>query len=467
MEEEYSRFSASLVVVYGRRRVGKSRLITEFYKDKKLWRFDGLEGQPKSRQIRSLLEQLSKITRNPIYASAHCNDWIDCFKLLHEAMTRSQHRLTLFLDEIPYMANRQQELVSALKWAWDNLWQNKPHFTLILCGSIASFMIHKVLRSSALYGRITLEICLKPLSLPETREFFDKAFSLREICNIYMICGGIPEYLKHFSNNKPLPHMISRISFCKDGYFTGEFDRLFKDVFLEEAIYKKIIKTLAKNRDLKVPELMDDLDISGGGGLSDCLENLESAGFIKSVIPWDRPDESKLRRYRLDDEYLYFYFKFIEPNLRKIRENTDIHWGLRLLHSRSYDSWAGLAFERLCLKHIPLIVKALHIDQLIQASGPYFRRSDNTRKGVQIDLMFVRHDPVITLCEIKYHDSLVGKEIIPEMERKEAVLEKMEKTAKRIERILITTLGVTKDLMDSGYFSRILLPEDIFGGLVE
>ncbi|MBF0492529.1 MAG: hypothetical protein HQM15_07090 [Deltaproteobacteria bacterium] len=459
LKEEYEKPSASLVVMYGRRRVGKTRLITEFYTDKSLWRFDGLEAEPKLKQIRALLAQLSQLTANPLYTSVNCNDWIAFFKILDEAMAKKQHRLALFLDELPYMANRQQELISALKWAWDNLWQDKAHFSLVLCGSIASFMIHKVLRASALYGRISLEICLKPLSVPEVQQFFGTSFSLREICNLYMTCGGIPAYLQRFPKTKPLPQSIAQLSFCKDGYFVEEFDRLFKDVFLEEKIYKKIILTLAKNRDLKIPELVADLDISGGGGVSDYMDNLESAGFVKSIIPWDKSDDSKLLRYRLEDEYLFFFFKFIHPNLRKIRDNTHLQWGLDLLRSRTHMAWAALAFERLCLKHVPFIARALGIEPLIQNSGPYFRKADNVREGVQIDLMFVRHDPVITLCEIKYQEGLVGKGIIPEIERKVAILGK---TSKRIEKVLITTMGMTKDLAESGYFSKVLLLEDLF-----
>ncbi len=458
LQDEYNKDSASLVVMYGRRRVGKSRLITEFYKDKNLWRFDGLEKEPKAKQIRSILDQLSKITKNSVYASAQVKTWLDCLKLVNEALATQKHRATLFLDEVPYMANRQPELISALKWAWDNLWQDKLHFTLVLCGSIASFMIENIIKSSALYGRITLEICLKPLSLPESWRFFEN-FSLQEMTQLYMTCGGIPEYLKQFSKTEPLPHSIAKLAFNKDGYFTGEFDRLFKDVLLEENIYKKIIIDLSKYRNLKIPEIVEDLGISSGGGVSDYLSNLESAGFVASIIPWDRPNDSKIRRYRLDDEYLHFYFKFIYSNLRQIRNNTSIQSGMALLNSRAYSSWAGLAFERLCLKHTSWITKTLHIDQLVQASGPYFRRTDNTREGVQIDLMFVRHDPVITICEMKYYEGLVGKNIISEVERKVNLLDK---SSKRVEKVLITTLGATQDLIDTHYFSRILTLNDIF-----
>lgn len=465
MQQEYDKPTASLVVMYGRRRIGKTRLITEFYKDKHLWRFDGIEGAPKSKQIQAILNQLSQYTQNELYAAVTCTDWIDLFKIIDKAIDQSpqKYRTTLFLDELPYMANRQSELVSALKWAWDNLWCNKPDFTLVLCGSIASYMIKKVVKSSALYGRISLEICLHPLLLPEVMDFFGHKKSIREICNLYMICGGIPEYLRQINPKESVAHNIARLAFCKDGYFTQEFDRLFKDIFAEERVYKQIIMALAKYRSLKAPELTKILKVSGGGGFMEYLENLESAGFVRSIVPWDKQEDSKLKRFQLSDEYLLFYFQFIYPNLKKIRENMRISSAITYTTSRAYPAWTGFAFERLCLKHVSLIMQHLKIDQLVKAYGAYFDRTSNTKDGFQIDLMFVRHDPVITLCEMKYYNAPVGKWIIKDVEKK---IDLLKKSSVTIEKVLITTEGITQDLKENGYFSTVLLADEIFARLL-
>lgn len=461
LQQEYDKPTASLVVMYGRRRIGKTRLITEFYADKHLWRFDGIEGAPKSRQIRAILKQLSQRLRTESYAALVCTDWIDLFKIIDRAIAQSPQKYctTLFLDELPYMANRQSELVSALKWAWDNLWCNKPDYTLVLCGSIASFMIKKVVKSSALYGRISLEICLRSLLVPEVMDFFGKKKSIREVCNLYMICGGIPEYLRQINPKESIAHNMARLAFCKDGYFTQEFDRLFKDILAEERIYKRIIMTLAKYKSLKAPELTSILKVSGGGGFMEYLDNLESAGFVRSIVPWDRLDDSKLKRFQLSDEYLLFYFQFVYPHLKKIRDNTHIASAIAYATSRAYATWTGFAFERLCLRHVPQIMQHLKIDQLVKASGAYFDRASNTKDGLQIDLMFVRHDPVITLCEMKYANAPIGKWIIKDVERKVALLKTAGAT---IEKVLITTEGMTQDLRDNGYFSTVLLADQLF-----
>lgn len=461
LQDEYDKPSASLIVVYGRRRVGKTRLICEFYQDKHLWQFDGVEGLSKTKQITKILAQLSILAKDEIYASLLCSDWVELFKIMDKAFAQSpqKYHRTVLLDELPYMSHRQSEIVSALKWAWDNLWHDKSGFTLVLCGSIASFMVKKVVKSSALYGRIHLEICLKPLSLPEVSEFFKHKKSLREICQLYMFCGGIPEYLRQINPRYSVSQNIAKLAFCKDGYFITEFDRLFKDILFEERIYKKIIQVLAKYKNLKMPELAHILKVSVGGGFADRMEHLELAGFVKSITPWDKPLDSRLKRFCLDDEYLFFYFKFIQPHLHKIRENTDQQKALSYLIAKSHAIWAGFAFERLCIKHTPWIMRHLQIDQLVKDHGAYFDRHSNNKEGVQIDLLFVRHDPVITICEMKYHTGPVGKWVINEVEKKVALLGKQKKT---IDKVLITTEGITQDLKDSGYFSRVVLLEELF-----
>ncbi|MFH1654714.1 MAG: ATP-binding protein [Pseudomonadota bacterium] len=461
LKEEYDKNSASLIAIYGRRRVGKTRLIEEYYKDKNIWKFEGLENQSKERQISSFLETLADITKNNLYRTAQCKNWIEAFKLLDKAIdeTKHKHDMILFLDEIPYMANRRSEMISELTWGWNNLWSKREDFTLVLCGSIASFMVDSVINSSSLYGRINLEICLQPLSIKETYDFFEGKRSQREIMNLYMFCGGIPAYLMQFENNRSVAVNINKLALSKDGYFTKEFDRIFKDVFHEDKVYRKMIMLFSKYKSLKATELLDALKMTEGGGFQRYLDNLEKAGFIKGYIPCGKPEESKLKRYRLEDEYIHFYFKFIKPNFKKIEKNLEENLFSQIMRSRKYQAWQGLAFERLCLKHINQIAKRLKIDQLVSDFGSYFNRETNTKEGVQIDLLFERHDPVITICELKYYSGKIGKWIIDDIENK---ISKLPQAQKTIEKVLITTEGITKDLDESGYFSQVLLSDCLF-----
>ena len=231
-------------------------------------------------------------------------------------------------------------------------------------------------------------------------------------------------------------------------------------MFYEDGIYKKIIMLFSRYKSLKTEELLEILSMSGGSGFSRYLKNLELAQFVENFVPCGHPKESKLQRHRLIDEYLHFYFKFIHPNLKTIEPNTNKDIFSKILTSRSYQSWAGLAFERVCLKHINEIIKALRIDQLVTDYGPYYDRATNTKEGLQIDLMIERHDPAITVCEMKYHCGKIGKWIIDEMERKVSLLPS---TKKSIEKVLVTTEGITNDLREMNYFAKVLLLEDVFG----
>ncbi len=461
LEQEERKKSAGLIVLYGRRRVGKTCLIEEFYKNKNLWKFDGLEKQPKSKQIRAFLMSLAKITKNALYETARAQDWITIFNLLDQAIQSSKHKynMTLFFDELPYMANKRAEMISDLKWAWDNLWSKHDDFTLVLCGSIASFMVDSVVQSSALYGRINLELCLEPLSLKECSAFFNDRYSKQEIIKLYMFCGGIPAYLEQIDTHISISQNINRLAFSKDGYFTKEFERIFKDVFQEEALYKKIMTLFSKHKSLKAHEITEYLGMSEGSGFIRYLDNLEKAGFIKSFVPCGKPLSSKLKRYYLYDEYVTFYFKFIAPHLLKIVERTHDDLFSKIVQSPSYKIWSGLAFERLCLKHIKNIISSLHIDQLVTEYGPYFDRHTNRKEATQIDLLLYRHDPVITVCEMKYYETKIGTWIIDEVEKKVQLLEESKKT---IEKVLITTEGITKDLAERNYFSKVLGRDSLF-----
>lgn len=461
LAKEYKKNTPAIIVLYGRRRVGKTRLINEYFNDKNLWQFDGIEGKNTASQIEGILNKLSIYAESNLYRQIKSTDWIEILKILDNAISKSPgaYNKTIFFDEFQYMAARRGELVSAIKWAWDNLWQDKIGLTLILCGSVASFMIERVVKSSALYGRIRLEICLKPLPLSDVYNYFEGRISIREICDLYMFCGGIPEYLAHFDPSESVYQNISRIGFCKDGYFVNEFDRIFKDIFREERIYKKICIILSKFKSLNAKELTKALKVSGGGGFIEFLKNLESAGFIRSVTPLDKPAFSKLKRYKLDDEYLLFYLKFIYSNLSRITNNTSIDYGISLLKGMAFKVWAGFAFERLCLKHVNEIMNHLKIDQLVINYGPYFNRRSNFKDGCQIDLMFMRYDPVVTICEMKFCEGLVGKWIIKELENKIALINVKNKT---VERVLITTNGITKELKDTNYFSKVILLDELF-----
>jgi AAA+ ATPase superfamily predicted ATPase len=349
--------------------------------------------------------------------------------------------------------------VALFKYYWDNKWSSQQNLMVILCGSINTFMIKKVVQSSALYGRIHREIKLEPLSLADTHAFLGSGRSHKEVAELYLVFGGIPKYLEEIRAKESSVQNINRLCFLKDAFFVREFDRLFKEEFGKTNTYSKIVKTLVATPGLAYSEILSRLKLPQGGGYQVYLDNLCLAGFVQSFTPFGRT-QTQLIRYRLYDEYLHFYFGLIQPNLDLINHNTGQNIFLNTLGKPRWSAWSGLAFERFCLREALTIQKILKIDQLVKNYGSYFNRQTTAANGFQIDLLFDRHDHVITVCEIKNTQRPVGTDIIPQVEKKIALL-----TSKRgqvIEPVLITTAEPSPALVESRYFQHVILLEDFF-----
>ncbi len=447
--------SPALAVVYGRRRVGKTALIREACKGRKTLFFEGLEGQPQSKQISNFLFQLQSQV-NFIEVDHGVKTWSAAFLQLVKAL-RKEPFLVVF-DEFQWMAAYRTGLVSELKMMWDQYFSQFRGSSMVLCGSIASFMVSKVLHSKALYGRVSLEIHLKPFSVSESQRML-KAFGEAEVVESMLLLGGIPLYLKMMRNVSSLYLGVNDQAFTETGYFYSEFDKIFVSHFGRKDAFSKIVKALAQHPyGLYRDEIASVCEIALSGKLSADLFDLEAAGFIKSFVPIDKKEKSKIQKYVLSDPYLSFYLSFIEPHKRAIAlGKKDVF--LKLSQGPKFASFLGRQFELFCMNHAYQISEMLGFSGVDYSAGPYFRRALN-EEGIQIDLMFDRSDNVITLCEMKYSRAPVGVEVVAEVERKVRVLEKLSR--KTIQRVLFVRDGVTQELLRSGYFYRIFTCHDFF-----
>lgn len=443
----------SIAVIYGRRRVGKSELISQVTHGKNVLSFEGLEGQAKQKQIKNFLFQLSEqsgITKKGI------SDWSDALILLRELTKKGQW--IIVLDELQWMANYQNELVSVIKMIWDQYLSMNPDITLILCGSIASFMKSKVLRSSALYGRSDYELNLRALKLNEIAEFMpDKGAD--EILETAMLVGGIPKYLELISEYPSVYDAIEQLAFTRDGFFQTEYDRLFASHFGKNPIYKKIIQTLSDNQyGLTIGALAKKMKVTAGGSLSTQLNDLESAGFLHEMIPFDKPETSKLLKYVLMDAYVMFYSSMIKNSLRiETSANTQFH---TIISSPRYRSWLGRSFEYLCMQHHVAISKIMGFHGIPYRVGPYFQRKSIHDTSVQIDLLFERSDKVFVLCEMKYLLDRVPGDIISQVDKKVTAI-RLKYPNRTILKVLLTKSSTTESVSNSGYFFRIIRADEL------
>jgi hypothetical protein len=353
------------------------------------------------------------------------------------------------------MANYRRDLVSDLKMIWEQNLSKIPGAKLILCGSVASFMTTRVVRSSALYGRIDLELHLKGFFLDEARELL-RGKGLDEVIEASLYFAGVPKYLDLIRPYASVLLGVEEMAFRENGYFVEEYERIFSSHFGRNTDFRKIIEALAAHpQGLFRKAVAERAGVDEGGTLSEHLADLESAGFISSVTPVDKGEKSRLIKYMLSDAYMRFYHAFIRPNLRKIRSGAQRDLFTRLTQTGRFHAWRGQAFEHLCLAHTRRIAEILGFSGIDFSVGPYFRAPAKGKDGLQIDLLFSRADNVISLCEMKCSVAPVGIGITEEVERKVELL-RAEFPSKTIQRVLVIHGRPSRELSQSGYFYRII-----------
>ena len=445
-------------VIYGRRRIGKSELIKKAFERKQTLIFEGLENRPKQDQIDNFLFQLFYQTKKG-FGFKKAKSWREAFLLLYEEVKLNPAHVVF--DEFQWMANYRNEIVSELKLVWDLYISRINRITLVLCGSIASFMITKVVKAGALYGRTDLVIHLKGFLLPDTKKML-QGKGIDEIVEAQMLLGGIPKYLDLVREKPSIRIGMEDLAFTETGYLTDEYERIFLSHFGRNPEYERIIAVLARRTyGLFRQQISEEAGIDLGGGLTRHLKNLESAGFISSATPFHKGHNSRLLKYYLSDAYLRFYFSFIRPNLKKIKSGIQKGMFGRISQTGSFTGWMGRAFEYLCIEHAAKISKILGFSGIEFTFGPYFNAPKKDSSGVQIDLLFDRNDNVMTLCEMKYSLTPVGTGIIEKIARKAEILQNKFKN-KSIQKVLISRSGPTDDLIASGFFYRIIRPDEFF-----
>ena len=448
-----------LTVIYGRRRIGKTRLIQEAFADASYYKFEGIEGQTSRNAIGSFQRQLARqFDSQELLELPVARSWDALFLILSRKIGKKP--AVVVIDEFQWFAGKGSNLTGYLKYAWDSYFSVNNRMHLIVCGSVSSFMVKKVLRSRALYGRVHHELSLQPLKLQEIVNGLGTTRSIREIVEMYMVTGGIPQYIQLFNWKKSVWLNIQDLCFTADGFLVGEVERIFTSHFGDGRHYKTIIIELARHKNATREQLQTWCGIEGGGRISEYLEDLELSGFIEKFTSLERVGAVRYARYRLADFYLLFYYSFIAPRLKKIADKSQKTSYSTYMPDRLRLPWTGLAFERICINHAGLIAGLLGFSGVEYRAGSWYSGKKGNN-AAQIDLLFIRADHVITLCEIKYHREKCGPSVIAEVEQKILAFPNPKKYS--IEKVLITLSGASEQLVSEGYFNAILTIEDIFG----
>lgn len=447
---------ACLVVIKGRRRIGKSRLAEEFGKGKIFLPFSGLapvKGVTAQHQRDAFARELATLFHLPPFTFT---DWSDAFAHLSRHLTAKP--TVIVFDEISWMGSKDPTFISKLKVWWDLVLQNHPTVTLILCGSISTWIDKNIINSTAFFGRVSLYLELTELSIPHSRQLLRlqgfKGSDL-EIFKILSVTGGVPWYLEQIQAHQSADENIKRLCFEKNGLLVHEFDRIFNDLFSSRGeVYKKIITILSQGmKDRAALQKIIAYPVSGT--LSQYLKALEICGFVSRHPDWSlktgKPGKSTL--YRLCDNYLRFYIHYIEPNLTKIEQGAFLEAPLSSLPG--WEPMLGFQLENLLLKNRLLLYRALGIyAQDVVMDNPYFQKASGRKKGCQIDYLIQMRSNTLFVCEVKMRRRELGLEVIDAMKTKIASLRLPKGFG--VSPVLFHLGPVSDALLSSRYFYRIV-----------
>lgn len=441
------------VVVYGRRRVGKTYLVGEFFENTFAFRAAGLAKGSRAEQLSAFDEQLRE------HGSLHGQkpkDWLEAFSLLKKLLMglnvvrhAESGRRVVFVDEMPWLDTPRSGFKTALEYFWNSWACTQQDLVLIVCGSATSWIVRNLLLDKeGLYDRVTRVLDLRPFTLAECAEYYEwrgVGYSIRQIVESYMVFGGIPYYLSLQERGQSLAQSIDKLVFQRGGQLTPEFDRLYATLFRNPEPYIDAVRTLARKRlGMTRTELSTTMG-RGGSGLSKVLRDLELCGFTRSYKDFTKPKNDKV--HQLVDPFTLFYLTFVE--------GRRLDGWIGVVGTPSYYAWTGLAFETVCLAHVDQIKQSLGVAG-VQTSACAWRSSD-VEPGAQIDLLIDRRDDVINLCEMKYSEGTYIMSATDErsLRNKVAAFRAETGTRKAIHPTLVTMDGARHN----AHFNSIVLQE--------
>lgn len=455
LEQLFDNRSASLVVIKGRRRVGKSRLIEEFGKKYKFYQFMGLNPRKAltaQDQRNEFARQLRGYFDTP---QLRADDWGDLFTYLAKQTTKG--KVVIAFDEISWMAVDEPDFLGKLKIIWDTLFKKNPKLILIICGSVSSWIEKNICQNTGYFGRPSLNMTLQQLPLDVCNKFWDgygSNITTYEKLKILAVMGGVPRYLELINPKLSAEENIRKLCFDRDSAIYNEFEKIFTDIYSSRnRIYKPVIESLVDGK-LTQEKIAIKLKTEQSGKLTEYLSDLELGGFITRDHTWniDSGKVSNLSTYRLSDNFIRFSLKYVLPNQLQIEKGF---YGAKSLQTLpGWNTIMGLQFECLVLNNHMKIVELCGIqhDEVVFAN-PFFQRKTARMAGCQVDYLIQTRDTAY-LCEIKFNRSEMGINVIKDMQEKLQRIKLPKHMSRRA--VLIHANGVKDEVRDALFFSKII-----------
>lgn len=455
MESERSEF----VVVYGRRRIGKTFLVRRFFKDNYAFSFVGKHEMGREQQLAEFAKELMRYSHSTFVPQL--KNWTEAFDALQRLLETYDipGKKVVFFDEMPWMDTPKSDFVSALENFW-NGWANmRDDIVLVACGSATSWMVDKLLHNQGgLFNRITQKLYLRPFKLSEMEQYLDEkhfGWNRYQIAQCYMILGGIPFYLTLLNPKLSLLSNIDELFFADaHAMLRTEYNELYSTLFKRPDNYLAVIRMLTERKEGFTRKEISEKTKLGGAALSKILSDLEQCDFIFSYARYGNAKNNAI--YRIKDFYTLFYYKYVNG----IDTKDSLRW-THLSSTPQVSSWQGFSFELLCLLHLDEIKKALGIDRILNDASAW--RSKQPGQNTQIDLVIERADHNINLCEMKFSSGMYAIDKGYEQKLRERMsifqAETMTRCSTRI--TLVTTYGVLQN-KHSGIVNDEVLLDDLF-----
>jgi len=456
MEDDKSHF----IAVYGRRRVGKTFLIREACGYRFTFQHAGLYDGNMKEQLFAFKSSLKEAGADTKKIPAN---WAEAFEKLKDLIRESmEKKKIIFIDELSWMDTPKSDLMRALENFWNGWASARKDIVLIICASATTWILSKVIHNKGgLYHRLTEQIHLEQFCLAECEEYVRSsniAFSRDQILQYYMIFGGVPFYWSLLRRGESVVQNTDRILFAKDAPLKDEFNYLYASVFRNPHVYLQIIRALAKKKQgMTREDIITDTGIPNSGALTAKLEELENCGFIRKYTAFGQKKKNAI--YQITDQFTLFYYQFLEDN-----PTDELFWSNQINTPR-VNAWMGLAFEKVCMAHIQQIKYRLGISGVLTDVNAWSCKSNPDRGlfGSQIDMLIVRKDQVINLCEVKYSQAeytLTSKET-ENIRRRIHDFQTATGTHFAIYPTLITTHGMVANAY-SGEIQSVIVMDDLF-----
>ncbi len=410
LEKEYAR-DGGFVVIYGRRRIGKTTLIKQFIKSKTAFYFLATK-EVESQSMKRFAGVIARTTGNSVLQKAAFSDWLDLFQAV--ADYKPNEKKVLVIDEFPYLVKVNDSFPTILQNAWDEILKDS-NVMLILCGSLISMMKkHALSYESPLYGRRTGQMRIAPL--PFTTVYENQKLSFEEAAEQYSITGGVPKYMEFFSDGQPLYEQIKENVLSKNGFLYEEPNFLLTDEVQVPTNYFSIIKVIADGNH-KLGTIAGILGLETSA-LTPYLKTLSELGFIEKQVPVTEKNAEKTRKglYFISDNFLRFWFRYVYPYKGELElDNTQI--SLDELDKDFKEKFVAFAYEDICKEIFARLCSDKAIDFTPSKIGSYWLndKSGNT----QIDVMAV--DTVnkrLFAGECKYHNQPIDADVYFELVKK-------------------------------------------------